>query len=224
MGDYLSKFGTTVNETRAVQTRTRLLHTSLPQTHSRGSAASSQGQPASQPGCSPGMRGDRPAPPVLFSRARDASSWTTVELNTAVPAQARQSEHAAWDSSCKTAFAAKHPSLPRIPAPESCHPPPTCRVVKLSTTNTTQHNCFSCGVQLHSLRRLMRFPFLHTETTFLKPSESKSCFPRNAEAMGPSLFLSSSCLETSPTAAPPSPSSLNLPVAPALEYRLAERY
>lgn len=37
----------------------------------------------------------------------------------------------------------------------------------------------------------------------------------------PKSFLSSSCLETPPTAAPPSPSSLNLPIAPALEHGLA---
>lgn len=37
----------------------------------------------------------------------------------------------------------------------------------------------------------------------------------------PKSCLSSSCLETPPTAAPPSPSSLNLPIAPALEHGLA---
>lgn len=67
----------------------------------------------------------------------------------------------------------------------------------------------------------MRFPFLHTPTTFLKPSESKFCLPRNTEATGPSLFSAQAAWKLLQLQPPPSPSSLNLPIAPALEHGLA---
>lgn len=115
-----------------------------------------------------------------------------------------------------TAFTAKHHSLPWDPAT----PAPACRV-KLSTTNATQHNLFQLCCAIDRLRGLMRLPFLHTQTTFLKPSESKSCFPRNAEATGPSLFPVQAAWKPLQLQPPPSPSSLNLPVAPALGHGLA---
>lgn len=68
---------------------------------------------------------------------------------------------------------------------------------------------------------LGRFPFLHTQTTLLKPSECKSCLPRNTKARGPSLFSVQAAWKPLQLQPPPSPSSLNLPIGPALERGLA---